>query len=288
MYIYIISNTINDKKYIGQTVTTIEKRFKKHCGGHSKNMIIGKAIKKHGKDNFSIEILKECDSIEELNDMESYYIKLYNSITPNGYNIRSGGDNSTQNDETKKKISIALSGIKKSKSHIENVKNSNLETDPDCYKNLHKFRKLESYTSTQRKNLSRSKKSKSSYVGVTVDRQSYRCEFYLKGNRICKSFIDEISAAHYYDHLSVLNGMSPVNFPYDIWDESCFESLRSLPKKRLSKFYGVKVTNSGKWRASFWFTEPTYIGTFETEEEAAVAVDNFLLSRGLPAKNSIN
>jgi hypothetical protein len=79
--------------------------------------------------------------------------------------------------------------------------------------------------------------------------------------------------------------LDAVNFPNDIWDESRFENFRSLSKKRASKFYGVKSTNSGKWRASFWFSKPTYIGTFETEHEAAIAVDEFLLSRGYPARN---
>lgn len=102
-YIYKIYNDINDKLYIGQTVRTIRHRFLQHIHSSktasNSTMIIPKAINKYGADNFHIEEVEkiECDTSEELynilNQKEQYYISLYNSIRPNGYNIRSGGDN---------------------------------------------------------------------------------------------------------------------------------------------------------------------------------------------------
>lgn len=88
--IYKITNKINGKCYIGQSVD-IERRFNEH-----KNCKVDKplyrAFKKYGIDNFTFEILEEC-SQEELNEKEIYYIVFYNSTTDgNGYNLEHGGE----------------------------------------------------------------------------------------------------------------------------------------------------------------------------------------------------
>ena len=93
--IYKITNLINNKIYIGQSID-IEKRIKDHfwkskCEKDiSYNSALHSAIRKYGKENFTWEVLKEC-SIEEIDDLEKYYISFYNSISPNGYNILPGG-----------------------------------------------------------------------------------------------------------------------------------------------------------------------------------------------------
>lgn len=92
--IYIITNSINDKVYIGQTIQTLENRFKEHCRkGWSKaesNMHIKRAILKYGKENFKIKELEICNSAL-LNEREIYYIKLYDSYNK-GYNNTLGGN----------------------------------------------------------------------------------------------------------------------------------------------------------------------------------------------------
>ena len=74
--IYKISNSINDKVYIGQTVRTIKKRFACHIGSALKNEFpdnyFHRAIRKYGKDCFKIEQIDEADSKEELNEKEKY------------------------------------------------------------------------------------------------------------------------------------------------------------------------------------------------------------------------
>lgn len=93
--IYKITNKVNGKIYIGQSIN-IEKRIHEHfwkasCEKDvSFNSILHIAIRKYGKEQFITEVLEEC-SVEELDDKEKYYIHYYNSITPNGYNILSGG-----------------------------------------------------------------------------------------------------------------------------------------------------------------------------------------------------
>lgn len=82
--IYKIQNLTNQKIYIGQS-THIEKRWQEHCQPSS-HSLIGKAIQKYGKTNFSFVILEECDK-SLLNEREEYYIKQYDSVVPNGYNV---------------------------------------------------------------------------------------------------------------------------------------------------------------------------------------------------------
>lgn len=92
--IYIICNKVNNKKYIGQTIQEINKRFNQHLQlrQSNKNQLIFKAIKKYGKENFYIKVLKDnINTYKDLNFYEEYYIKEYNSMTPNGYNMCPGG-----------------------------------------------------------------------------------------------------------------------------------------------------------------------------------------------------
>jgi len=117
MIIYKVTNNINGKIYIGQTINSLDKRWKRHtwkCTINKISMAITKAISKYGKENFTIEEIDKADSIKELNEKEIHYIKLYNSLSPNGYNLTTGGDNKRLSDETKNKISNSNKGKKAS------------------------------------------------------------------------------------------------------------------------------------------------------------------------------
>lgn len=93
--IYIITNDINNKVYIGQS-TNINKRIQEHfwkstCQKDiSYNSALHNAIRKYGKEHFYWTILEECEP-NLLDERERVYIQKYNSISPNGYNILSGG-----------------------------------------------------------------------------------------------------------------------------------------------------------------------------------------------------
>lgn len=95
-FIYKITNTINGKSYIGQTIQNVKERFYQHCATKCSkavsNMAIHRAIKKYGKSNFTVEVIEEIDSTN-LNDRERYWIKYYNSYN-NGYNSTKGGQDS--------------------------------------------------------------------------------------------------------------------------------------------------------------------------------------------------
>lgn len=89
--IYIITNKINNKQYIGVTKNTLEKRWKSHLYD---NNVISQAIKKYGKENFTIEVVYNCNSMEEAYELEPKFIAEHNTKYPNGYNISDGGKGS--------------------------------------------------------------------------------------------------------------------------------------------------------------------------------------------------
>lgn len=85
--IYRITNKINNKSYIGKS-NNIKRRFAEHkIINHETNQSLKKAYIKYGLENFTFEILEECD-LDSLNDREIYYIK---TLKPE-YNRTKGGD----------------------------------------------------------------------------------------------------------------------------------------------------------------------------------------------------
>ena len=92
MYVYLITNLVNDKKYVGIT-NDYKKRWANHKCNNDPTMVIAKAIKKYGKDNFKFELIEEDVSLEEIDEKEQYYIDFYQShvSTGKGYNVSKGG-----------------------------------------------------------------------------------------------------------------------------------------------------------------------------------------------------
>ncbi len=114
MIIYKITNKLNGKIYIGQTVQTINDRWSDHCrpclGQHVNRSAIASAIRLHGKENFSMEKIDAAGTMESLNLLEVHYIQKFSSLSPNGYNLELGGDSKRCHEETKAKISQTLKG----------------------------------------------------------------------------------------------------------------------------------------------------------------------------------
>lgn len=118
--IYIIKNKINEKYYIGESLN-VKKRIYQHCYGG--DQVLHKAIEKYGIDNFEIYV-EYFDGISKsaLIELEESLIVKYNSLSPNGYNICSKGNDFSgcvHSDETRSKISLALKGIKRSPEEIK-------------------------------------------------------------------------------------------------------------------------------------------------------------------------
>ena len=123
--IYMITNTINNKKYIGQSINIKRRKsehFTKQC-----NMVISKSIFNYGKENFDFKILKECEE-SQLDELEIKYIIEYKSNNREfGYNIENGGNGIGKiSEDTKQKIKESTTGYKNhfyGKKHTEDVKN---------------------------------------------------------------------------------------------------------------------------------------------------------------------
>ena len=110
--IYLITNLLNGKKYVGKTTQTLKRRINQHKHG---NIHIDKAIQKYGRENFKVEVLEECYTVEQLNEREIFWIAALNTKVPNGYNITDGGEGNlglSHTKETRDQMSIDRSGEK--------------------------------------------------------------------------------------------------------------------------------------------------------------------------------
>jgi len=133
MIIYKITNKLNNKVYIGQTIRDLEQRFIEHTFPSSGCKAIRDAIKKYGEENFSIEELAKASSQDELDKLERFFIESRNTLSPNGYNLKEGGNGHFFAPETIEKMRQAKLGAivpeevraKMSSSHKQRFK-----TDP--------------------------------------------------------------------------------------------------------------------------------------------------------------
>ena len=133
-YVYKITNTVNNKAYIGISIHEPEKRrIRQHLSGSKEgNRLIARAIKKYGKDAFTYEILEANVFDEFLPDLEVAYIANFNTVAPHGYNLTSGGEHAIPSEETRRKMSESLKGRTLSEEHRRKIsdagKNRSAET----------------------------------------------------------------------------------------------------------------------------------------------------------------
>jgi group I intron endonuclease len=121
-YIYLITNKINGKKYVGQTLCDdINDRWNQHYSNKSIGRCLKAAYLKYGTNNFKFQIVCICFN-DDANNFEIEYIKKYNTIVPNGYNLSEGGGNKMTHPDTKKLISEKLKGRKLPKEQVEQIK----------------------------------------------------------------------------------------------------------------------------------------------------------------------
>ena len=94
MIVYKCTCNINNKVYIGITINSLSKRITQHKSRTKNNSTLQfhSALRKHGFENFSWEVLYETDSLEELFTLEMYFISHYNSYGEKGYNSTPGGE----------------------------------------------------------------------------------------------------------------------------------------------------------------------------------------------------
>jgi len=136
-YIYVIRNTLNGKRYVGQT-ENLKNRWKRHkSDARMKNppLIVSRALKKYQIINFSFTPIETWQTQKEVDIAEEFWIGLLDTRNPiKGYNIRTGGNKSPMTEETKRKLSKARKGKHFSPAtefkagHIPWLKGTNIRT----------------------------------------------------------------------------------------------------------------------------------------------------------------
>lgn len=234
--IYLIQNSINNKKYIGQTTRNFNYRFNEHYNNSKKdkNMVISRAINKYNKENFNVWVLEYCTNQEELNKTEAFYINYFKTLDSRfGYNT----------------ISIDLNG-----------------------KSVHSINTRKKISSIQRGRPIKNKTSK--YCGVSKYKNLWRMSIKLGNKMINKSFFIEEDAAKAYDIvvLKYISDKAVLNFPelkekYLNNEIIIYESKNTLYiNKGKSNIRGVCYRKkSNIWSFSF---NHKYIRSFKTQKEA--------------------
>lgn len=118
--IYVHINKENGRCYVGQTWQNTERRWRKTSKAYfsyKNTEVFYKALQKYTWEGFESKIICECTTQEEMNRMEEFYIKQYNSLAPNGYNLRDICDGREKHtEETKEKIRQKATGRKRDSS----------------------------------------------------------------------------------------------------------------------------------------------------------------------------
>ena len=139
-YIYLITDTTNGMKYTGKHHYHIEGQLDPSY--HGSGTII-KNIYKKRPETLKEEYIKTCYSEEEMCSDEQYYIKLFKTLWPNGYNLTEGGDGLIPCEETRRKLSLAQKG-----KHVSS----------ETRKKISDYRKGKHHTEETKKKLSNSHK----------------------------------------------------------------------------------------------------------------------------------
>lgn len=145
--IYKITNLVNGKLYIGQSIDIKSRWYQHKYKSNHKSEIgydspIHKAIRKYGENNFRFEVIEEC-SFEELDCKEIEWISRLNTICPNGYNIQIGGQ----------KIRSVPHDVKRCKCGKIIMKSSNM-----CVKCFKESQRVKSHLPNHKKQFKKSEK----------------------------------------------------------------------------------------------------------------------------------
>jgi len=113
--VYKITNVVTGMIYVGQTSQALRTRWLEHLAdsrGGCKCRRITNAIRRHGPECFTIEEVEVCNSRAHLNEREVFWIRTLGTMSPNGYNLRSGGKAGNLSQETKRLMSVSKMGDK--------------------------------------------------------------------------------------------------------------------------------------------------------------------------------
>ena len=129
--IYCLTNTVNGKRYVGQTSQQLKNRWTGHVSdaNNARLQIMGKycrylcaAIRKYGRDAFSVQISETVSSREEANIREAFWIKRATDVSAQWVHLCVAATVKEMSEETRLKLSAATAGENKSSIRKENVR----------------------------------------------------------------------------------------------------------------------------------------------------------------------
>ncbi len=183
------------KSYIGQTVRTFNERWSKHItNAFSQDpscRALAEAIKKYGEKAFKKEILVNCTDAE-LDEYEIEMIEKYNTLSPNGYNLREGGITTKYSEESKKKMSETQKKLyQESEKMREQIRNNGFKTKHN--------QNLPDYL-TEEKNY-----KTNTIIGYRI----YRHPMCKKGKKFCSTKVSlEENYSKAFEYLTYLNSLT--------------------------------------------------------------------------------
>lgn len=120
--VYIHTNKINGKKYVGQTGQVPKNRWGNNGVNYKDSPYFYHAIQKYGWDNFEHEIIVDNLTRQEACNLEIELIKEFDTMNEtHGYNLCGGGKGAKHSEQSRKKISESRKGIVFSKEHLKNL-----------------------------------------------------------------------------------------------------------------------------------------------------------------------
>ena len=150
--IYKITNTANGKSYIGQTIQdAVKTRIRYHLAGYG-NQLVKRAIEKYGQDAFTYKILHDGIIPEFLDMLEIEAIAKFNTLSPHGYNLTTGGGGGFPSDETRQKHLEAIRHPEIRQKHLEAMRH------PETRQKLSKASTGKKLTPETRRKMSESRK----------------------------------------------------------------------------------------------------------------------------------
>lgn len=187
-YIVYKHTSPSGKCYIG-----ITNNYKRRTYQHKTDIVnrpFSKAIIKYGWDNIIHEILEENLTLREANIKEKYYIQEFNSLTPNGYNLTTGGEGYILAEEVKEKLRGVYRGSNTGYANItKTLHNKYVVVSSINKKNLGSYNNIEDALEARELGYKTNKAnnrqiSKTNQVGIMLNKNSYIAYDYINGKRI--------------------------------------------------------------------------------------------------------
>lgn len=237
--IYKITNKLNGKIYVGQTTRSVEIRFKEHA--RCKKSLIGKAMNKYSIENFIIDVLEECETLEQLNEREKFWIATFKCKTPNGYNQTDGGKSSwIPTPEVRAKISAKKIGNKNGLGHRKTAEERAKISVAKSGKNHPLFGKHHSDETRIKMSLARSGKKNFFFGKHLTSEHCSKIGMTERGESPYKKLLNEMDKQQItYTALAKLVGLSLSSISLKMLGKSSFSSEQMT---EIKKILGVDIS----------------------------------------------